>query len=293
MKKKILITLLLLFFLFSFKADASSVLIEEKRFELLKQIEFLQKEVQRLMLLISKYNIEKEISAHSYIVMDISNNSIILGKNTDKLYPIASVTKLMNAVITIENINTTKTITLTEKMLKPLGYSPSLFLGLNIDVKNLLKASLIQSTNDAAEALTYFLEEGKFLELMNKKAEELGMDNTKFYDSHGLNPLNRSTSKDLVKLLLYIHKNHPEILEIGKDDNFWLPDNTGRMLKFKNVNNFYNIPEFIGGKTGYLPEAKQTLASLFDVKEKPIAIVLLYSENRQTDTLKILNWLKK
>ncbi|MDD4201724.1 MAG: hypothetical protein PHU39_03060, partial [Candidatus Pacebacteria bacterium] len=104
---------------------------------------------------------------------------------------------------------------------------------------------------------------------------------------------NRSTSKDLVKLLLYIHKNHPEILEIGKDDNFWLPDNTGRMLKFKNVNNFYNIPEFIGGKTGYLPEAKQTLASLFDVKEKPIAIVLLYSENRQTDTLKILNWLKK
>ena len=81
-------------------------------------------------------------------------------------------------------------------------------------------------------------------------------------------------------------------MSITKNNNFRLPGETGNLLKFKNVNNFYQLPEFIGGKTGYLPEAKQTSASLFNLNEGPIAIILLYSKNRQTDTLRILNWLK-
>jgi len=118
------------------------------------------------------------------------------------------------------------------------------------------------------------------------------MANTVFFDAHGLSPANRSTATDLAKLLTYIYKNHPEILSITKDNNFWLPDPTGRLLKFQNVNNFYHLPEFIGGKTGYLPEAKQTLASLFNVNKEPVAIILLYSSNRQSDTFTIINQLK-
>lgn len=266
--------------------------VQTERDRLIQQIQILQKEIQRLKALISKFKLEKETTAESYLALNLSDNSVVFKKNIDRLYPIASITKLMSAVVAFENIDINQTITLTEKMLEPLGYSPSLFLGLNVSAKNLLRASLIQSTNDAAESLTYFLEKGKFLALMNQKAKELDMVNTFFYDSHGLNPSNRSTTPDIAKLLTYIYENHPEILNITKDDNFWLPNQAGRLLKFKNVNNFYQIPEFIGGKTGYLPEAKQTLASLFNLNEEPIAIILLYSKNRQTDILKILNWFK-
>ncbi len=285
----ILFNILLLVFLFSgVKTVEASDQTERDR--LVQQIQILQKEIQRLKALISKFKLEKEITAESYLAINLSDNSVVFKKNIDQLYPIASITKLMTAVIAFENIDINQTITLTEKMLEPLGYSPSLFLGLDVSAKNLLRASLIQSTNDASESLTYFLEKGKFLALMNQKAKKLNMVNTFFYDSHGLNPSNRSTAPDIAKLLTYIYENHPEILNISKDDNFWLSNQAGRLLKFKNVNNFYQIPEFIGGKTGYLPEAKQTLASLFNLNEDPIAIILLYSKNRQTDILKILNW---
>ena len=124
-------------------------------------------------------------------------------------------------------------------MLKPQGYSPSLYLGLSVSAENLLKAILIQSTNDAAEALSYFIGKEEFLALMNQKAKELNMINTVFYDPHGLNPANRSTAQDLIKLLTYIYKNHPEILDISRNNNFWLPDSTGKLLKFRNLNAFY------------------------------------------------------
>ncbi len=287
----ILFGILLLVFLFSgVKKVEASVQAEKDR--LIQQIQVLQQKIQHLQALILSLQSQQEITAASYLAVNLSHNSVVLEKNANQPYPTASIAKLISAVVAFENIDTDQTITLTEKMLEPLGYSPSLFLGLNVSAKNLLQASLIQSTNDASESLTYFLGKEKFLNLMNQKAKELDMTNTVFFDAHGLNPANRSTATDIAKLLTYIHKNHTEILSITKDNNFWLPDPTGRLLKFQNVNNFYDLPEFIGGKTGYLPEAKQTLASLFNVNEEPVAIILLYSSNRRSDTFKIINQLK-
>lgn len=262
---------------------------DAERMNLIQKIQILIEKISSLQKLILKLQLQKEVKAKSYLVIDISNNSIILEKNINQPYPIASITKVMAALIAFENIELNQTITLTQEMLKPEGYSPSLFLGLNVSAKNLLKAALVQSTNDAAEALSYFLERGKFLNLMNQKAKELEMNSTLFYDAHGLSPSNLSTASDIAKLLKYIYQNHPEILSITKDNDFWLPDRTGRLLKFKNLNNFYQNSEFIGGKSGYLPEAKQTFAGLFNLNGKPIAIILLYSQNRQTDTLKIFD----
>lgn len=259
---------------------------------LLQQIEILRHEVQLLQSLLSNLQLQQEISAASYMAINLSDGSVILGKNLNQPYPIASITKLMNAVISRENIEKNQTITLTEKMLKPLGKSPCLFPGLNISAENLLKASLIQSTNDAAEVLTYFLGKEKFLGLMNQKAKELDMENALFSDPHGLDPANRSSVTDLAKLLTYIYQEYPEILQITRDNNFWLPAPDNRLLKFQNVNNFYPLQEFVGGKTGYLPQARQTLASVFRVHENPIAIILLYSNNRQADVFNILKQLR-
>jgi len=271
----------------------AGALTQKEKNLLLQQIEILQHEVKLLQSLLSNSRLQQEVKAASYIAVDLSNNSVLLGKNANQSYSIASITKLMNAVVALENIEMSQTITLTEEMLEPLGKSPSLFLGLNVAAENLLKAALIQSTNDAAEALSYFLGKEKFLGLMNQKAQELGMENTVFYDVHGLNPANRSTASDLTKLISYIYEQHPEILQTTRENNFWLPDSTGWMLKFQNVNNFYYLSEFIGGKTGYLPQAKQTIASVFSINGKPTAIILLYSSNRQADIFTILKQLKK
>ena len=260
--------------------------------KLRQQIEILRQEVLLLQSLLTNMQTRQPISAASYAAVNLSDNSVLLEKNSPQAYPIASVAKLMTAVIARENIAPSQTITLTEPMLKPLGQSPSLFLGLQVSVENLLKAALIQSANDAAEALAYSMGKETFLDLMNQKARELSMTQTVFYDVHGLNPANRSTASDLAKLVTYIYEKHPEILNITRDNNFWLPDSTGRLLKFQNVNNFYPLSYFLGGKTGYLLEAKQTLAGVFQIQGKPIALVVLSSENRQADVFAILSQLK-
>lgn len=292
---------LLLFFIlvfvsspFVFKTNRALAQAKKERLvqQITQRIEILKWEIQHLQTLLSNFRLQKEITSPSYLAINLFDNSVLLEKNPNQPYPIASITKLMAAVIALENIELNQRITLTEEILKPLGHSPSLYLGLNVSAENLLKASLIQSTNDASEALAHFLGKETFLALMNQKAKELDMTNTVFYDPHGLNPANRSTSRDLAKLLLYIHQNHPQILDITRDNNFWLPDPTGRLLKFRNLNNFYPFSTFIGGKTGYLSEAKQTLASIFKVNEKPLAIIVLYSGNRQADTFAILKQLK-
>ena len=128
---------------------------------------------------------------------------------------------------------------------------------------------------------------------MNQKAKDLKMTNTVYYDAHGLTPKNKSTANDLAKLLAYIYKNHPEILTSTKDNYFWLPDQNGTLLKFRNMNYFYSYPDFIGGKTGYTPEARQTFAALFNINQKPVAIVILRSADFEVDTFKIINQLKK
>ena len=291
MKSKILLSFLIL--IFSFSPLSSKAAEQTTMAKLIQQIEIIKFEISLFQSLISNFQLNQAITAKSYLAVDLSDNSVILEKNKNQTHAPASITKLMTTVIALENINQEQTITLTEKMLEPSGQSPCLFLGLNINAKNLLKASLIQSVNDAAEALSYTLGKEKFIELMNQKAKELNMSNTVFFDVHGLDPKNQTTASDLLKLLNYIQKNHPEILQTSKENDFWLPDTTGTLLKFQNVNNFYPLSEFIGGKTGYLPEAKQTLASIFNINGKQIAIVLLYSANRQADAFAIIKQLKK
>lgn len=291
MKAKIFLVLIVLLFLpLAAKAEEAS------QEQMIQRVEILKQEIGLLRSLLINIRAAKqgaEITAQSYLAVNLTDNSVLLKKNPNSLYPPASVTKLMTATIATEEISLERKITLTEEMLQPYGYSPSLYKGLSVTAENLIKASLIQSVNDAAEALSHFTGKENFVALMNKKAEELGMTNTIFYDAHGLNPANRSTAQDLVKLLTYIHKEHPELLSISRDNDFWLPDQTGRLLKFRNMNDFYHFSSFIGGKTGYLPEAKKTFASIFNVEDKKIAIVLLYSDNRQADVFAIIKKLQQ
>ncbi len=287
MKQKILI----LFFCFSllFPTALSANIPSESREQ---KIQTIREKISELRTLILSYYLQQEINADSFLVVNLSDDSVIFKKNEENKYPIASITKLMTSLIATENLDPNEEIILTGEMLVPYGHSPCLFIGARVTAQDLLIISLTQSTNDASHSLTYFMEDGEFVALMNKKAQEIGMKSTFFYDAHGLSTINKSTSSDLILLLQYIYKNQPEILNITKNNDFWLPDHTGRLLKFKNVNTFHEESWFIGGKTGYLPEARQTFLTILDIDGSKVAISLLYSQNRREDTLKIIEWIK-
>lgn len=280
-----------------FAAETIHAANQTKEQELLAaQIQMLQYEVMRLQGLLSIIQAQSQpyvpVTANSYLAINLSDNSVLAAKNANQPHIVASITKLMNAVIVLEHVKPSDTITLTPAMLAPEGHSPSLYAGLTVSRDNLLHASLIQSTNDAAEALAHFVGRERFVALMNQKAGDLNMNTTVFFDPHGLNPRNTSTAADLAKLTKYIYEEHPEILTITKDNNFWLPNSAGTPLKFRNLNTFSDLAEFVGGKIGWLPESKQTYVSVFQVQGDPVAIIVLGSENREADILKILENLK-
>ncbi len=277
-----------LIFLFTFLASPASA-----SNELAERAEFLRKEINRLRPVLFNLYLQRDVSAEAYSVVNLSNSTVLSEKNADEGHIIASVTKMMSAIITKENVDMEEEIILETKMLTPYTrISPSLTMGLKVSTENLLKAMLIQSTNYAAEALTYFLNEGEFLKLMNEKAKEIGMENTHFEDAHGLSVMNRSTTKDLAVLLDYVFKNHPDLLEITKDNNFQMPCGE-KICTFKNLNIFSEHINFIGGKTGYLHASKETFACIFNFNGDAIAIVILYSDNRKENTETILDYMER
>ena len=118
---------------------------------------------------------------------------------------------------------------------------------------------------------------------MNRKAAELGMNQTVFFDSTGLSPLNQSTADDISKLIKYIVNNHQEILDWSREKNFG---------DFPNINFFAGRPDFLGGKTGYIDESKQNLVSLFSVGNRRILIIVLGAEDRFSQTQQLLDYLQ-
>ncbi len=281
------------------KINSASSLSDEERVVLIEQLKLLIKKINDFRWQLQKTDLQKEINAVSHLVIDVENNSVLLSKNAQISRPIASVTKLMTAVIALENADPSQKITLSQDMFLTNSYqrpSPAIYVGTTVAINDLVKASLIQSTNNAAESLSYFLTKDKFIKLMNDKSNSLGMKDTYFYDAHGLSSLNQSSAFDIAKLIVYIAKHHPEILEMTTEEKFQLPGNCPEhnwICTFKNLNTFHGIASFMGGKTGYTRAAGNTFAGIFEFNDMPYIIVLLNTPSRTIDTQKIAKWLEK
>ena len=240
-----------------------------------------------------------EISAQSYLVADLDSGYVFAKKDSQERLPAASLTKLMTAVVVTENMNLRKSILVKEKMLEAYGSTEGLESGKWFRVVELFYPLLIESSNDAAEVLSYFLGREKTIKLMNEKAEAILMEQTEFVDPSGFAPENVSTARDLFYLVRYLLNNRPPILEIAKGKevlSFGEVDFEIEELWNKNV--FINDPTFVGGKTGFTKASKYTAVFIFrfaaqDGTERNIAIILLGSENNETDTQKIYKWLQE
>ena len=205
------------------------------------------------------------ISASSYIVMDSDNNRVLEGANIHQKSLIASITKIMTAMVVINNGNLNETITIGNEVLKSFGSGIYVSVGEKIKKEELLYGLMLRSGNDAAISLavnTGGSMEG-FSSLMNSLADSIGMKNTKFYNSSGLedsNGENISTVYDMALLSSYAIKNE-EYRKIVSTKDITIKTNLKTYI-WHNKNKLLSMyKNCIGGKTGFTEKARRTLVT--------------------------------
>jgi len=224
----------------------------------------------------------------------LNSDTEILSRNAVQRWPIASITKLMTAVIALENLNGEQPVTITEEVVAEEGISGNFIAGEIFTVNDLIKAMLVVSSNDAAAALATTYGREQFLELMRRKAAALDMSQTTFADVTGLSPLNQSTAQDLVKLISYIYNHQPEIFVITHQPQVAIMELRSKIKRtLTNINNFAGRPNFLGGKTGFIDEAGGNLVSLWLPTGwfQPLLIIVMGADDRFGETQKIYDYI--
>lgn len=228
------------------------------------------------------------VSAESYAVMDYDSGRILMGQNMDKEKLIASTTKIMTAIIALENkdLNTTRKV--GEEVLKAYGSAIYIELNEEITLKDLLYGLMLRSGNDAAIEIAYHVSGSmqNFVTLMNKKAYELGMSHTLFLNNHGLEENNgagnTSTAKDMAVLMRYALKNET-FREIIATKSYTAKTNT-KTYVWQNKNKLLKTYEYnIGGKTGFTEKARRTLVTASKKDQKTCIAVTLNDGNDFAD----------
>ena len=250
-----------------------------------------------------------EIDTDHMILQDHHSGQILFEMDADdKIYP-ASMTKIMTAIVTFDLLKKGETsldemITISEKAwrMSQSGYS-SMFIMLNdqVSVEDLLKGIIIVSGNDSCVALAEGLSgtEKDFVALMNEKAEEIGLENTNFNNSSGINdPENYSTARDILKMSRYMIDNYPEFYTYFKETEFTWDRTGGDPITQGNRNPLlYKNIGADGIKTGFLSVEKYSLAASVKTNERRITVVgsgFKTKNSRSRESMKILNWgLKK
>lgn len=246
-----------------------------------------------------------QIQAHSAIVWDVKKQKVIFNKNADDQLPLASVTKLMTALVAYELLDPKDRVTVSLNALKAEGDS-GLVDGEEFTMQNLADLTLISSSNDGASVLS--ANAGKvltetsdpdraFVIAMNLRAEELGLTKTYFENSTGLD-LSPSkagaygSARDVALLMDYIVSNVTDAVALTKIDITNINNSRGQYHIAKNTNEVVkDIDGLIASKTGYTELAGGNLVIAFNAGlNRPIVVVVLGSsqEGRFVDTLSLI-----
>ncbi len=219
----------------------------------------------------------------SSIVMDIDSKRVLYQNNIHEKKLIASTTKIMTAIIVIENNkDLNQKVTIGDEILTMYGTNIYIEPHEKITIKDLLYGLLLRSGNDAAIALaTYTAKtEENFVKLMNEKAKEIGMKNTIFQNSHGLDDdtKNYSTAYDMALLSSYAYQN--EIYkEISKTKKYSTTTKNKSYLWYNRNKLLLNYEYCTGGKNGYTPDAGRTLVTTASKNNMNLTIVTLNDPN--------------
>lgn len=211
-------------------------------------------------------------------------------------WPLASLTKLMTAVVALEGLDWNGVVKISSVAVAAEGPAGNLEVDEEYTVLDLVKAILVVSSNDAAQAIAEFYGPEDFVAAMNKKSAALEMQETGFVDATGLSFLNQGNIEDLSKLAKYIYNQHPEILEITRQKSVKIVDlSKNKETGLLNINNFAfnDHQDFLGGKTGFTDQAGGNLLSIFNHDGKKVLVIVLGTEDRFGETEKLYNWVKE
>lgn len=236
-----------------------------------------------------------DITAQSVLVAHVENGEVFLNKNATDILPVASLSKLMTAVVASELVNLERSIKITPTMLSATVQSVAFKPYTHYRAFDLLYPLLVQSSNGSAEALAGFLGRPSFVENMNRKAASLGMSGTRFVDPAGLEDGNVSTARDLLALLRHIFDARRFLFQITKGESY-LAFGPAEFQGLHNFNDFASHPDIIGTKIGETIAAKQTSVTVWNFKTPsgrvPVAMIILGSDDHLKDEGIILSWIK-
>ncbi len=238
------------------------------------------------------------ISASSYLVIDSKSGSILKESGVDEQMPIASLTKLMTALIFLEtSTDWSQEITIEEidnsNIAGSLRYVQA---GETMTVKDVFYISLVGSANNATKALARStgMSENDFITKMNKKAESLGLVDTTFEEVTGLSPNNKSTVSDYAKIAGYAFRNQT-IAEALNRSEYVFTTTANRRHRISNTNKLLsdNDLQLVGAKTGYIDEAGYTFVCQAIEGNNKIMVVLFNSDTSQSrfdEAKSLINW---
>ncbi len=239
--------------------------------------------------------LDPSLSVKAAVAKDLDSNVDMYRFNTGERWALASLTKLMTAVIAIENVGLDKVATVSEKTMAVDGTAGNLQLGEQYAVGELLKAMLAVSSNRAAAAIADAYGASQFVDQMQMKASSLGMTQTTYVEPTGLSFLNQGTVGDLERLVAYIYRNHPEIFDITRQKTVTIHEetkNSGSALL--NINAFAQTrDDFFGGKTGFTDLAGGNLITIFNHEGRKLLFIVLGTDDRFGQTDLLYTWVKR
>lgn len=241
------------------------------------------------------------VQSSGVLVLNEISGEVIYEKNADNVTPIASITKLMTAMVTLDApLPMNQLITISDEDTDTLkGTSSRLTVGTTLTRAEVMLLALMSSENRAAAALARSYPGGRdlFIRKMNEKAAMLGMRNSRFYDSTGLTPNNVSTPRDLALMVKAAH-GYPEIHHFTTSSEYSFVSNaTGRELIFRNTNPLVKDEDWQIGisKTGFINEAGRCLVMQATIDDTPVVMILLDSNGKYTrigDATRVRKWLE-
>ena len=234
---------------------------------------------------------EPLVSAEQAIMMDQDSGLILYNKNMDNPQLIASITKVMTAIIAIEQGDLSDQVKVSQEAILAEGSSIYLTEGESMTLEDLLYGLMLRSGNDAALTIAEHIggsEEG-FVYLMNEKVNWLGLEQTSFANPHGLDAENHySTAHDIAKLMRYA-MNNETFAEINRARSYQAKSRSYQWYnKNKLLTHYY--PHTIAGKTGYTKAAGRTLVSVAEKNGRQLIVVTINDPNDWFDHMRLYEW---
>lgn len=235
------------------------------------------------------------IGADRWIVYDAAAEVVLASWNANDRAPMASVTKVMTAILVVESVDLNEVVTIPGFATGARGSTAGLVAGEQWTVGDLLIAMMVRSGNDAALALAWYVggeSVSAFVDMMNAKARSFGMDDTSFANPNGLDNENHfSTATDLLTLIIESQK-YPDVQRIGRIKLVSMPSGpNGQSRTWSNTNQLLGAyPGVVGLKTGDTPWADKVLLGVAEQAGRPIYSVVMHSDDHFADTRELLDW---